>query len=100
MPTPVSPGLLRRAHAEAAREMREIEARIRAVQRQLDIVAAEARVVTQLRTIPGVGLSSATALVAWVINVQRFPFARHFASYLGLTPREHSTGQRRRLSAI
>jgi transposase len=38
---------------------------------------------------------TATALVAAVGDVQRFPSARHFASYLGLTPREHSTGQRR-----
>jgi len=51
-------------------------------------------------TIPGVGLLTATALVAAVGDVQRFPSARHFASYLGLTPREHSTGQRRRLGAI
>src|SRR2546426_6844046 len=53
-----------------------------------------------ISTIPGVGLLTATALVAAVGDVQRFPSARHFASYLGLTPREHSTGQRRRLGAI
>src|SRR2546422_3974169 len=51
-------------------------------------------------TIRGVGLLTATALVAAVGNVQRFPSARHFASYLGLTPREDSTGPRRRLGAI
>src|SRR5437867_6547267 len=33
-------------------------------------------------------------------DVQRFPSGRHFASYLGLTPRERSTGQRRQLGAI
>jgi transposase len=43
---------------------------------------------------------TATALVAAVGDVQRFPSARHFASYLGLTPREHSTGPRQRLGAI
>jgi len=43
---------------------------------------------------------TATALVAAVSDVQRFPSARHFASYLGLTPRERSTGQRRQLGAI
>jgi len=32
--------------------------------------------------------------------VQRFPSGRHFASYLGLTPREHSSGLIRRLGAI
>jgi transposase len=47
-----------------------------------------------------VGLLTATALVAFVGDVSRFPSARHFASYLGLTPRETSSGLRRRLGAI
>jgi len=54
----------------------------------------------RLRTISGVGLLTATALVAFVGDVQRFPSGRHFASYLGLTPRETSSGLRRRLGAI
>ena len=53
-----------------------------------------------MRTIPGIGLLTATALVASVGDVQRFPTARHFASYLGLTPRERSSGDQRRLGRI
>jgi transposase len=94
------PSLLRPALAEAAREIREIEGRIRTVEHQLDAVAEQTSVVSRLRSIPGVGLLTATALVAAVGDVQRFPSARHFASYLGLTPRERSTGQRRQLGAI
>ena len=94
------PGLLRPALAAAVEEIREIEARIRAVERQLETAAAQTLSVGQLRTIPGIGLLTATALVAAVGDVQRFPSARHFASYLGLTPREDSTGPRRRLGAI
>ena len=94
------PSLLRPTLAEAAREIREIEARIRAVEHQLDAVANQMPVVDALRSIPGIGLVTATALVATVGDVQRFPSARHFASFLGLTPGEHSTGQHRRLGAI
>lgn len=94
------PGLLRPALAEATREIRELEERLRAVERQLEAVAAQTLIVGQLRTIPGVGLLTATALVAAVGDVRRFPSARHFASYLGLTPRERSTGPHRRLGAI
>jgi len=43
---------------------------------------------------------SSTALVAFVGDVQRFPSARHFASYLGLVPREYSSGVRHRLGRI
>src|SRR5207253_530861 len=69
------------------------------IERQLESVASENVVVHQLRTIPGIGLLTATALVA-VGDVARFPSGRHFASYLGLTPREASTALRRRLGAI
>jgi transposase len=94
------PGLLREALGEAIREIAELEERIRAIERQLATAAGPAFVVSRLRTIPGIGVLTATALVAAVGDVQRFPSARHFASYLGLTPREHSSGQRRRLGAI
>ena len=96
----VVPGLLRPALADAATDIREIEARLRAIERQLESVASENVVVRQLRTIPGIGLLTATALVATVGDVARFPSGRHFASYLGLTPREASTALRRRLGAI
>ncbi len=49
---------------------------------------------------PGVGLLTATALAGFVGDLTRFPSGRHFASYLGLTPREHSSGNIRRLGAI
>jgi len=94
------PGLLRPALAEAAQEIREIETRIRAVDRQLEHLAREHLVATQLQTIPGIGVLTATALVATVGDVARFASGRHFASYLGLTPREHSSALRRRLGAI
>jgi transposase len=94
------PGLLRPALAEAVAEISALESRLHAVERQLETVAAESLVVGQLRSVPGIGLLTATALVATVGDVQRFPSARHFASYLGLTPREHSSGSRRRLGAI
>ena len=89
------PGLLRLALAEAVREIGELEERVHAVERQLETIAEPALLVRRLRTIPGVGLLTATALVAAVGDVQRFPSARHFASYLGLTPRNT-----RRASAV
>lgn len=56
--------------------------------------------VQNLRTVPGVGALTATALVAFVGEPYRFRSGRHFASYLGLTPRENSSGFRRRLGRI
>jgi transposase len=81
------PEALRPVLAEAIREVRELEARMRELERSLETLARESELVGRLRTIPGVGLLTATALVAFVGDVSRFPSARHFASYLGLTPR-------------
>lgn len=94
------PETLRPALAEAAREIAELETRIQTLERQLEVLARESALVTRLRTIPGVGLLTATALVAFLGDVSRFPSGRHLASYLGLTPRETSSGSTRRLGRI
>lgn len=85
---------------ELAAEIRELEGRIRLVEKQLEALAEQTPAIERLRTVPGIGLLTATALVGFVGNVQRFPSARTFSSYLGLTPRESSSGLRRRLGTI
>ena len=86
--------------AEAAREIQALEGRVRAVEQSLARLARASAVVARLQTIPGVGLLTATALVAFVGDAGRFASGRHFASYLGLTPRESSSGLKRRLGRI
>ena len=94
------PAAVRPALQSVLDELTGLEERLRTVEQQLTALAAALPAVATLRTIPGVGLLTATALVGCVGDAQRFPTARHFASYLGLTPREHSSGARRRLGAI
>jgi transposase len=94
------PASLRAALLAGAEEIQDLERRTAEVERQLEGLARQLPVVAHLRTIPGIGLITATALVASVGDIRRFRSARHFASYLGLTPREHSSGLRRRLGAI
>jgi len=94
------PDSVRPALNEARAEILELERRMRVVEHQLRALARQTPAIHKLRTIPGVGLLTATALVAFVGDVGRFPSARHFASYLGLTPRERSSGLRRRLGKI
>ena len=54
----------------------------------------------RLMTVPGIGVLTATAMVASVGDIRRFRSGRHFASWLGLTPREHSSGASRCLGSI
>ena len=81
-------------------EIRTLEKNIQQIERQLRALSKQTPVIQHLLSIPGVGLITATALVAFVGDVWRFPTCRHFASYLGLTPREHSSGLIRRLGGI
>jgi transposase len=94
------PDFLRPALAEAAREVRQFEERVKGIEAQLKQLVKQSALAQRLLTIPGVGLITATALIAFVGNVERFRSARRFASYLGLTPSEHSSGSKRRLGRI
>lgn len=67
---------------------------IKGVERQLDALGRQNEVISRLETVPGIGMLTATAMFAVVGDIGRFPSARHFASFLGLTPREHSSGHR------
>ena len=53
-----------------------------------------------LQTQPGVGAITALAYVLTLGDVSRFPRGKQVASYLGLIPREHSSGGRQKLGAI
>jgi transposase len=91
---------LRALFAEVCSEVREIERRIDMVEHELTALADQMPAVQRLLKVPGIGLIVATALVGFVGDLRRFPSARHLASYLGLTPREYSTGLRHRLGRI
>jgi len=54
----------------------------------------------RLLTHPGVGPQTALGMVLTVGEVSRFANSRQLASYLGLTPREHSSGGKQRLGHI
>ena len=49
---------------------------------------------------PGVGAVTALAFVLTLGDVHRFPRGKQVASYLGLAPREHSSGGKQRMGGI
>jgi len=54
----------------------------------------------RLRTIPGIGIIGATAITAVVTDPKAFRSGRDFAAWIGLVPREDSTGGKRKLGPI
>ena len=100
-PQSAVPELIRHTAGQLLEEIRLLEARIAQVERQLSLAARQSPACTLLLSVPGVGLLTATAMVAATSgDVTHFTDARHFASWFGLTPREYSSGSSRYLGRI
>jgi len=81
-------------------EFAGLEKQLAYYQEKLEALAATHPECQRLMTIPGIGPLSATALVAAVSNASAFKNGRQFAAWLGLVPRQHSTGGKERLLGI
>ena len=67
---------------------------------KIEAIGAAHPVCQRLSTIPGIGPLTATALVAAVSDATHFTNGRQFAAWVGLVPRQHSTGGKARLLGI
>jgi len=54
----------------------------------------------RLETVPGIGVIGATAIASTVTAPSAFKSGRDFAAWIGLVPRQHSTGGKERLGGI
>jgi transposase len=100
-PSSALPALLRPTMKLLVEEVRLLEARVGQLERELAELARQSAACKTLLTVPGIGLLTATAMVAATSGqVSHFRDARHFASWFGLTPKESSSGITRRLGRI
>jgi len=76
------------------------DARIKDCERLIQRHYQDAAACEQIGQVNGVGLLTATATVALVDDGQQFQSARHFGAWMGLTPKEHSSGERRMLGSL
>jgi transposase len=81
-------------------EWRALEERLAYYNKQLESICQAHPVCQRLLTIPGIGPLTATALVAAVNDATHFKNGRQLAAWLGLVPRQHSTGGRPHLLGI
>jgi transposase len=77
-----------------------LHARIRWYEERLKLVAKEDARVRLLRTIPGVGAVTASAIIASIGDGHQFRNGREFAAWLGLTPANKSSGGKEKLGRI
>jgi transposase len=93
------PATARAMFAQMGKHIAALEERLAELDAQL-AAAHKANPVSQmLVAIPGVGLITALSF-ALTVDAQQFASGRHLAAWLGLTPKEHSTGGRQRMGRI
>lgn len=96
----VLPAALVAIYVRVLEEIEHLQENIRAIETALRTLTRRDPIVRGLRQICGVGPLIATALRGAVGDIERFRSGRHFASWLGLTAREYSTGGRQHLGRI
>lgn len=94
------PILARETIADLHDRPRWLDERIQAYDRKIEALARECEPARRLMEIVGIGPLSATAIFASVGDPKLFKSGREFAAWLGLTPRQNSSGGKSRLGAI
>lgn len=94
------PDAMRPRVAELLEEIERCRQLQASLEREIDTLGRDDDLIARWREVPGVGRRVASATRASPGELARLPTGRHFASSLGVTPREHSSGERRRLGGI
>ena len=94
------PALAREMFAIEGREYAQLQVKLKAIEAKLMAWHRANAASRRLAQIPGVGPIGATALVMKAPDPGAFPSGRHFAAWLGLTPKDHSTAGKTRLGKI
>jgi len=83
-----------------ATQLDSLAGELRKFERQLMVWHRQNQASQRLETIPGVGIITATALAASVPDPSVFRSGRQFAAWLGLVPRQNSSGGKERLGRV
>ena len=86
--------------SELYEQLRDLESRIERVTHRVDRVYRAHPVCRKLAAVPGIGPLTATALLATVGRPQAFHNGRHLAAWLGLVPRQYSSGGKELLGGL
>jgi transposase len=92
--------LARETICELYERMQRLDANASEYERKISSVARQSEAAKRLMAIEGVGLTTATAMMASAGDAKLFRNGREFAAWLVLTPRQHSSGGKSRLGGI
>ena len=97
---PDIPALAVKVIVTLAEQLRAVQARVVDLEKELKRWSRNGDAVKRLKTIPGIGVITASALDASVTDPHQFTSGRQFAASLGLTPRANSSGGKERMGRI
>jgi transposase len=81
-------------------ELKGLEEEVEQYNRLLEQLASEEAYCKQIKTLPGIGPITATAVIAKIGNGSEFKKGRELSAYLGLVPKQHSSGEKQCLLGI
>ncbi len=81
-------------------QIEDLQAKIKAIEKTLIARHRANELSLRLATIPGIGVITATAMVATVVDASAFKSGRHFAAWIGLVPQLNGTGGKVHLGRI
>jgi len=81
-------------------EFIENDKKIKDIEKRLKEIANNLNMYQKLKSVPGLGLITATALIASLGNVTNFKNGRQLSAWLGLVPKQHSSGGKEQLLGI
>src|SRR5438094_1890577 len=81
-------------------DWRRLDERIEHVTEEIELLASDSEACRQLMTVPGIGPIISSAMVAAIGNGAAFARGRDFSAWLGLVPKQMSTGDRTILGRI
>ena len=93
-------GTLRFLLVELKQELEQLAGHSEQAEALIQKAAQQSEACQRLDAIPGIGPLTATALIAAIGNGAAFRKGREFAAWVGLVPREHSTGGKQKLLGI
>lgn len=94
------PGTMRRLLERLNDHLKELDRQVNELELQIKLWHKENEASQRLEAIPGVGPITASAIVATVGNATEFKNSRQLAAWLGLVPKQHSSGGKQTLLGI
>jgi len=94
------PGTMRHLIDRLTDHLKELDRQVEDLELQIKLWHRESEASRKLETIPGVGPLTASAIVATIGDAKEFKSGRQLAAWMGLVPRQHSSGGKQTLLGI